>query len=178
MDKVYKRKNRQLAWEKVWRNKGSGGVDGQSLADFRERLGEHLDRLDEELKTDTYMSQPVRQHQIPKAGQPGKLRSLGIPTIYDRVCQQAFVNRLEPIFEAVFDDANLGYRTGRSTKDALVKIWKEVKAGSEWIVDADLKDFFGSVDRQGATSCFPDGAVEIEFVDIFENIVESITLSM
>lgn len=148
VDKVYKRKNLELAWEKVWRNRGSGGVDGQSLTDFRERLGEHLDRLHEELKTDTYMPQPVRQHQIPKAGQPGKFRSLGIPTIYDRVCQQAFINRLEPIFEAVFDDANFGYRTGRSAKDALGKVWKEVKAGSEWIVDADLKDFFGSVDHE------------------------------
>ncbi|MGC8495278.1 MAG: hypothetical protein ACP5SH_26480 [Syntrophobacteraceae bacterium] len=86
---------------------------GQSLADFRERLGEHLNRLHEELKTDTYMPQPVRQHQIPKAGQPGKFRSLGIPTIYDRVFQQALVNRLEPTFEAVFDDANFGYRTGK-----------------------------------------------------------------
>jgi group II intron reverse transcriptase/maturase len=72
---------------------------------------------------------------------------LGIPTIYDRVCQQALLNRLEPIFEPVFDDANFGYRRGRSTKDALRKVWKEIEAGGEWILDADLKDFFGSVDH-------------------------------
>jgi len=147
VDKVYKRKNLELAWEKVRRNKGSGGVDGQSLEEFKELLDEHLDRLHEELRTDTYMPQPVRQHLIPKAGQPGKFRALGIPTIYDRVCQQALLNRLEPIFEPVFDDANFGYRKGRSAKDALGKIWKEVKDGHEWIVDADLKDFFGSVDH-------------------------------
>ena len=84
----------------------------------------------------------MRRQLIPKAGQPGKFRPLGFPTIYDRVCQQALLNRLEPIFEPVFDDASFGYRRGRSTKDALRKIWKELGAGVEWILDADLKDFF------------------------------------
>ena len=85
---------------------------------------------------------------IPKPGQPGKFRPLGIPpTIYDRVCQQALLNRLEPIFEPGFDDASFGYRRGRSAKDALRKIWRELQEGREWIVDADLKDFFGSVDH-------------------------------
>ena len=90
----------------------------------------------------------MRQVQIPKAGKPGEFRTLGIPTIYDRVCQQALLNRLEPIFEPVFDDANFGYRRGRSTKDAMRKVWKEIQSGREWIVDADLKDFFGSVDHE------------------------------
>jgi retron-type reverse transcriptase len=74
--------------------------------------------------------------------------ALTVPTIYDRVCQQALLNRLEPIFEPVFDDANFGFRRGRSTKDALRKVWKEIQGGREWIVDADLKDFFGSVDQE------------------------------
>ena len=73
---------------------------------------------------------------------------LGIPTIYDRVCQQALLNRLEPIFEPIFDDANFGYRRGRSTKDAMRKVWKEIQSGQEWMVDGDLKDFFGSVDHE------------------------------
>src|SRR5215469_13735974 len=145
IDKVYKRKNLEMAWEKVKENRGSGGVDGQNLEAFEAQLHQQLDRLHRELKEETYQPLPVRQHPIPKRDKPGEYRMLGIPTIYDRVCQQALLNRLEPIFEPIFDDANFGYRRGRSTKDALRKVWKEIKAGGEWIVDADLKDFFGSV---------------------------------
>jgi group II intron reverse transcriptase/maturase len=148
VDKVYKRWNLEDAWLRVKSNGGAGGVDGQTLLDFEKVLEEQLDRLHQELKNDTYQPLPVRRQLIPKAGQPGKFRPLGIPAIYDRVCQQALLNRLEPIFEPVFDDASFGYRKGRSTKDALRKIWKELGAGAEWIVDADLKDFFGSVEHE------------------------------
>src|SRR5215207_9011619 len=148
VDKVYQRKNVEMAWEKVKANRGSGGVDGQSLEAFAADLDQQLDRLHRELKDDVYQPQPVRQVQIPKAGKPGEFRTLGIPTIFDRVCQQALLNRLEPIFEPVFDEANFGYRRGRSTKDAMRKVWKEIQSGREWIVDADLKDFFGSVEHE------------------------------
>src|SRR5215831_15399609 len=148
IDKVYKRKNLEMAWETVKANRGSGGVDGQSLEGFAAQLDRQLDRLQSELKEDVYRPEPVRQVAIPKAGKPGEFRTLGIPTIYDRVCQQALLNRLESIFEPVFDDANFGYRRGRSTKDALGKVWGEIQCGHEWIVDADLKDFFGSVDHE------------------------------
>jgi RNA-directed DNA polymerase len=148
IDKVYKRKNLEMAWEKVKANRGSGGVDGQTLEAFEVQLNQQLDRLQRELKEDTYQPLPVRQQPIPKRDKPGEYRMLGIPAIYDRVCQQALLNRLEPIFEPIFDDASFGYRRGRSTKDALRKVWKEIHSGSEWIVDADLRDFFGSVDHE------------------------------
>lgn len=163
VDKVYKRKNLELAWQRVKRNRGCGGIDGQSLEEFEAQLDVQLNRLHTELKNDGYFPQPVRQKLIPKPGQPGKFRPLGIPTIYDRVCQQALQNRLEPIFEPEFDDASFGYRQGRSAKDALRKIWKELKEGNEWIVDADLKDFFGSVDHDKLLAlvnrCVADGRV-------------------
>jgi RNA-directed DNA polymerase len=142
IDKVYQRKNLERAWERVRANRGSGGVDGQSLEAYGAQLDQQLDRLHQELREQTYQPQPVRQAPIPKAGgKPGEMRMLGIPTVYDRICQQALLNRLEPIFEPVFDDANFGYRRGRSTKDAMRKVWKEIESGREWIVDADLKDF-------------------------------------
>jgi group II intron reverse transcriptase/maturase len=147
VDKIYQRKNLEVAWEKVKRNRGAGGIDGEDLDAFEAELEANLERLHQELRDGTYAPQPVRQQRIPKVGKPGQYRTLGIPTIYDRVCQQAMVNRLQPIFESVFDEANFGYRTGRSTKDALSKIWQELEQGNEWVVDADLKDFFGSVDQ-------------------------------
>ncbi len=147
VDKVYKQKNLELAWEKVKRNGGSGGIDGQTIDDFGRDLEGNLRRLHDELRTEQYRPQPVRRHLIPKSGQPGKFRPLGIPTIFDRVCQQALLNRLEPIFEPVFDEASFGYRRGRSTKDAMRKIWREIEQGNEWVVDADLKDFFGSAEH-------------------------------
>ncbi len=148
IDKVYKRKNLEIAWERVKANRGSGGVDGESIDAFGEKLEERLDRMHGELRVDSFRPLPVRQKPIPKTGRPGEYRMLGIPTIFDRVCQQALLNRLEPIFEPVFDDANFGYRRGRSTKDALRKVWREIQNGCEWIVDADLRDFFGSVDHE------------------------------
>ena len=148
VDKVYSKRNLAMAWERVRRNGGSGGIDGQSIGDFAAAAEEELERLHQELKAGKYEPRAVRQQLIPKAGQPGKMRPLGIPTVYDRVCQQAVLNRLEGIFEPVFDEANFGYRAGRSAKGALRKIWREIEEGQEWIVDADLKDFFGSVSHE------------------------------
>src|SRR5712671_8109206 len=148
IDKVYKRKNLEMAWEKVKENRGSGSIDGQSLTAFEAQLGPQLARLQRELEEDTYQPLPVRQHPIPKRDKPGEMRPLGIPAIVDRVCQQALLNRLEPIFEPLFDDSSFGYRRGRSAKDALRKMWREIEAGAEWIVDADLKNYFGSIDHE------------------------------
>jgi len=81
VDKVYKRKNLEMAWKKVQANRGSGGVDGLSLEAFAVQLDQQLDRLQSELREDTYQPQPVRQVQIPKAGKPGEFRMLGIPAL-------------------------------------------------------------------------------------------------
>ncbi len=148
VDKVYSRKNLKLAWERVRANRGASGTDGITIGEFEVNLDANLERLHQELRDGTYQPQPVRRLEIPKRGAPGKTRPLGIPSVYDRVCQQALVNRLESIFEKVFDPTSFGYRKGRKTADAMSKIWREVEAGSEWIVDADLKDYFGSVDHE------------------------------
>ena len=148
VDKVYSRKNLKLAWERVCANQGASGADKVTIEEFEACLDENLERLHQELRENTYQPQAVRRLEIPKRGAPGKTRPLGIPSVYDRVCQQALVNRLEPIFEKVFDPSSFGYRKGRKTADALTKIWREVGSGSEWIVDADLKDFFGSVKHE------------------------------
>src|ERR1700720_754142 len=147
VDKVYSRENLRLAWERVRANRGASGADRVTIGAFEANLDRNLERLNRELREQTYQPQAVRRVEIPKRGAPGKTRPLGIPPVYDRVCQQALANRLEPIFEKVFDASSFGYRKGRKTADALTKIWREIQAGSEWIVDADLKDYFGSVDH-------------------------------
>jgi len=148
VDKVYQRTNLKIAWERVKANRGAGGVDGVTVKEFEKDLEANLERLHQELREGRYQPQPVRRLEIPKRGDPGKTRPLGIPAVYDRVCQQALVNRIEPIFEEVFDAGSFGYRKGRQTRDALKKIWHEIEEGNEWIVDADLKDYFGSVDHE------------------------------
>jgi group II intron reverse transcriptase/maturase len=173
VDKVYKMKNLELAWQKVRENRGAGGIDGESIETFEGNLTENLEKLHEELKTDTYEPQPVRQKMIPKPGEPEKERELGIPRIYDRVCQQALTNRLQPIFEPVFDDANFGYRKGRSAKDALRKVWKELKEGREWIVDADLKNFFGSVDHEKLMLLVSQRIADGRVLSIIESILKA-----
>jgi group II intron reverse transcriptase/maturase len=173
VDKIYKLKNLELAWEKVKRNKGAAGVDGQSIDEFENHRGENLKRLHDELKNKLYQPQPVRQQLIPTSGQPGKYRPLGIPTIFDRVCQQALLNRLEPIFEPIFDEANFGYRRGRSTKDALRKIWREIEEGNEWIVDADLRDFFGSASHQKLLTLFSQRIADGRVLNLFESIMKA-----
>jgi group II intron reverse transcriptase/maturase len=149
VDKVYSRKNLALAWEVVRRNGGAGGVDRVSLERFAANLEENLEQLHEELRTQRYEPQPLRRVFIPKAGKRGQLRPLGIPAVRDRVCQQALAQRLVPIFEPDFDNGSFGYRPGRSPHGAMRKIWREIEAGRVWVVDADLRDFFGSVDHMG-----------------------------
>jgi group II intron reverse transcriptase/maturase len=148
IDKVYQRTNLKIAWERVKANHGASGVDEVTIEEFEEDLEAHLKHLHKELREGRYQPQPVRRLEIPKRGDPGKKRPLGIPSVYDRICQQALVNRIEPIFEEVFDPSSYGYRKGRRTRDALKKIWHEIEEGNEWIVDADLKDYFGSVDHE------------------------------
>lgn len=173
VDKVYQSRNLALAWERVKANQGSGGIDGVTIEAFEADLEKQLNRLHEELRGKRYQPQPVRRVEIPKRGEVGKTRPLGIPAIYDRVCQQALANRLEPIFEEVFDPSSFGYRKGRKTRDALGKIWREIEEGNEWIVDADLKDYFGSVDHKKLMALVSQRVSDGRVLGLIEQILEA-----
>jgi RNA-directed DNA polymerase len=144
IDQVYDPRNLARAWERVKANKGAGGVDGVTVARFDEKRVDYLGLLHQKLKDGSYRPRPVRRVEIDKPGSTAK-RVLGIPTVMDRVCQQALVQVLGPIFEPTFLDESFGFRPGRSTHMAMRRIWRQLKAGNPWVVDADIADFFGTL---------------------------------
>jgi len=145
-DKVYRQDFLEAAYAQCRSNGGAPGVDGQTFADI-EAYGEErfLTELADELKELRYQPGAVRRVLIPKEGQPGKYRPLGIPTIKDRVVQQAVKLLLEPIFEADFTDNAYGYREGKSAHDAVLDVAASVRAGFTEVVDADLSKYFDTI---------------------------------
>jgi group II intron reverse transcriptase/maturase len=148
IDKVYHSTNLEMAWNQVRQNNGAGGIDNVTIMSFENKSQENLKNLRDELKSGKYIPLPVKRVYIDKRGKVGEKRPLGIPTIRDRVCQQALKNRLEPIFEIYFNDCSFGYRPNRSTHMAMRKIWRDINDGNQWIVDADLRDYFGTVNHE------------------------------
>jgi group II intron reverse transcriptase/maturase len=135
------------AWRRVKRNKGSGGVDGITLSDI-ESMGEQafLDGLQSALRAGTYQPEAVLRRYIPK--NDGKRRPLGIPTVRDRVAQAAAKLVLEPIFEADFLESSHGFRPGRNATQALEVLRVCGARGYDHVLDADIRDYFGSIDQE------------------------------
>jgi RNA-directed DNA polymerase len=146
IDKVYRRINLYIAYEKVKANKGSGGVDGVTLEEFEKNLDMNLEEAHRLLYEDRYIPEAVRRVYIPKPN--GDQRPLGIPTIRDRVVQQALLNRLEKIFEGKFKDCSYGFRAGRSPLQAISKVEEYLKAGYQWVVEVDIEKFFDTVNHE------------------------------
>lgn len=144
IDKVYAKKTLVAASRQVTANEGAAGVDHVTVDAFGRRLDENLDHLHRTLKDGTYRPQAIRRVYIPKPGSREK-RPLGIPTVYDRVAQTALKQALEPIFERDFAEHSYGFRPGRSCKDALRRVDELLKAGYSYIVDADLKSYFDTI---------------------------------
>lgn len=133
------------AYRKVNANKGSAGVDKESLEKFQENLLENLYKIWNRMSSGSYFPQPVKEVVIPKAG--GGERKLGIPTISDRIAQEVVKTYLEPRMEAIFSPNSYGYRPNKSAHDALEKVKKNVRQYS-WVVDMDIKAFFDEVDHE------------------------------
>jgi len=144
-DKIYRKDILEEAWKRVKRNGGAGGVDKVSIDDVK-AYGEEklLDEIAEELRTDKYRCKPVRRTYIPKPD--GRKRALGIPTIKDRIVQMAAKIVIEPVFEADFQPCSYGFRPKRSALQAMDRIFEAAdKGGALWVIDADIKDYFGSI---------------------------------
>ncbi|MCC2667551.1 MAG: hypothetical protein K0Q72_22 [Armatimonadetes bacterium] len=146
IDKVYALRNLQSAWERVRANGGAPGRDGLTVAKYAEGADQRLQRLSQELRAKTYRPQPVRRVFLPKSG--GGQRPLGIPTVQDRIVQQALLQILGPLFEAKFSPRSHGFRPGRGCATALQVVAQAVRHGYTWVVDADLQQFFDHVDHE------------------------------
>lgn len=144
IDKVYRRKTLDAAWKRVQANKGSAGVDHETIAKFSQEADRKLDYLSEQLRTGEYQPRPVRRVWIEKTGSHEK-RPLGIPTVSDRIVQTAILMVIEPIFENAFHESSFGYRPGRGCKDALREVNTLLKDEYVYVVDADLEKYFDSI---------------------------------
>ncbi len=143
MDKVFALKTLAAAWTKVRANKGAAGVDGQSIERFAARADDYLAELSAALREGSYQPQAVKRVDIPKGD--GKTRPLGIPTVKDRIVQQAVRLVIEPIFETGFRDESYGFRPGRGCHDALGEVDRLIKDGYAFVADADLVGYFDSI---------------------------------
>jgi RNA-directed DNA polymerase len=143
IDKVYAPATLELAWEKVQANKGAAGVDGQSVDRFAAHAEVYLAELATALREGTYRAQAVKRVEIPKGD--GRTRPLGIPTVKDRIVQQAVRLVIEPIFESGFCDGSYGFRPERGCKDALREVDRLLKEGYTHVVDADLQSYFDTI---------------------------------
>lgn len=147
IDKVYRLENLKEAYKSVKKNNGAPGIDGETVSAYGENLEENLAQLHHELKTGRYEPQPVLRVEIPKPD--GSKRPLGIPTVKDRVVQQALLNILQPIFDPDFHPSSYGYRPGRSCQKAVAKAEMFMnKYGLKHVVDMDLSKCFDRLDHE------------------------------
>ena len=145
MAAVVERGNMKAAWRRVEANKGAAGVDGMTVAALRPYLMEHWPRIKAELLAGRYQPSPVRGVEIPKPG--GGMRQLGLPTVLDRLLQQAWHQVLQPSFDPGFSESSYGFRPGRSAPQAVAKAREYAAAGRRWVVDIDLEKFFDRVNH-------------------------------
>jgi RNA-directed DNA polymerase len=146
MQQVVRRENMHAAYRRVVRNGGAPGVDGMRVDDLWAYCREHWAEIRGELLSGTYRPQPVRQVWIPKPGGGGR-RKLGIPTVLDRMIQQAVHQVLTPILDPTFSDASWGFRPGRGAHGAVKAARAHIAAGHRWVVDLDLEKFFDRVNH-------------------------------
>ena len=145
MEAVVERGNLMLAYQRVVENQGAAGVDAITVSGLKDHLKRHWPTIRARLLAGEYRPMAVRRVDIPKP--QGGLRTLGIPTLVDRLIQQALHQVLQPIFEPTFSDASYGFRPGRNAHQALRRAQQYVTSGKRWVVDIDLEKFFDRVNH-------------------------------
>lgn len=145
LEQILAKENLNKAYKKVYQNKGVAGVDGITVEEVADYIKENKDRIAGKIRKRQYKPQAVKRVQIPKEN--GQKRNLGIPTVMDRIIQQAIVQVLTPIFEEQFHENSYGFRPGRSCEKAVIKVLEYLNNGYDWIVDIDLEKYFDTVNQ-------------------------------
>ena len=143
LEKILDDDNVKIAMQRVKSNGGTFGVDKMELSKLDDYMEEHLEEIKHEIRTRTFVPNPVKRVEIPKPN--GGVRKLGIPTVVDRTIQQAIVQVLSPICEPVFSEYSYGFRPGRCCQQAIIKALEFMNDGYLWVVDIDLEKFFDNV---------------------------------
>jgi len=145
LERVAERSNLWSAYQRVVQNKGAPGVDDLTVTEFKDWLKVHWPSVREALLGGRYLPQPVRRVDIPKPS--GGVRTLGVPTVLDRLIQQALHQVLQPLFEPTFSEASYGFRPGRNAHQAVRRAQRYIREGKRWVVDVDLEKFFDRVNH-------------------------------
>ena len=143
LEEILSRENMQLAYKRVKANKGAGGVDGITIEEVDKYLKENWEDIQEKIRRRKYKPKPVKRVEIPKPN--GGVRNLGIPTVVDRIIEQAIAQRLTPIVEPHFSEYSYGFRPGRRAQQAVIKLLEYFNDGYTYVVDIDLEKFFDNV---------------------------------
>lgn len=143
LEEILSRENMLLAYKRVKANKGAGGVDGITIEEVDKYLKENWEDIQEKIRRRKYKPKPVKRVEIPKPN--GGVRNLGIPTVVDRIIEQAIAQRLTPIVEPHFSEYSYGFRPGRRAQQAVIKLLEYFNDGYTYVVDIDLEKFFDNV---------------------------------
>lgn len=145
IEEILSVENMNEAIKKVKSNKGASGIDKMTVDQIDAYFNEHRENIINKIMNKSYKPQPVRRVYIPKSN--GKLRPLGIPTVVDRVIQQAIAQKLSPIYENIFSDNSFGFRPGRDCHTAMNKVLEYLNQGFEWVIDLDIEKYFDTVNH-------------------------------
>lgn len=159
------------AYKQVKRNKGAPGVDGMTVDELKGYIDDNLEIIKEQIRTRKYKPSPVRRVEIPKEN--GGVRNLGVPTVIDRLIQQAIVQVLTPIYEPLFSDSSYGFRPNRCCEMAIIKALEYMNDGYEWVVDIDLEKFFDNVNHDKLISLLMKNVKNGEIISLIRKFLVS-----
>lgn len=171
IDKVYYRLNLLNAWEMVKKNHGAPGIDWEGIQEFEEKREPNIEEMHRGLREDTYQPQPVRRVWIPKSD--GRQRPLGIPTVRDRVVQQALRLRLEPIFDPDFVESSYGFRKGKSAHQALGDVMCSLAKGKKWVLEVDIQGYFDTIDHEKLLDLVAEKVADGRVLELIRKMLKS-----